>query len=224
MYNFLLFGAAHGIGYALCKKLSLNHKVYAISFSSQLEQINENIYYQQCDVRDELSLKKSLEKVFDQASGIDFIIYNSGYLVKNDFHKQTNEEITLQMGVNFFGLSNALQIILANLKAESKTSIIYIGSMSGYQDSQKYAGLSYYGASKAAAQALIQSLASEYDHTNIRFNALALGAVDTEMLKKAHGNSLQSMHIDQASDYIMDFILTKSTQMNGQVIPFTAIS
>ena len=56
--------------------------------------------------------------------------------------------------------------------------------MGGVQGSMKFAGLSAYSSSKGAVITLTELLAEEYKETGPSFNVLALGAVQTEMLKK----------------------------------------
>ena len=57
--------------------------------------------------------------------------------------------------------------------------------MGGVQGSVKFPGLSAYSSSKGALTILTECLAEEFKDTPHRFNVLALGAVQTEMLSKA---------------------------------------
>jgi NAD(P)-dependent dehydrogenase (short-subunit alcohol dehydrogenase family) len=56
--------------------------------------------------------------------------------------------------------------------------------MGGIQGSLKFAGLAAYSSSKGAVITLSELLAEEYKERGISFNVLALGAVQTEMLKR----------------------------------------
>ena len=56
--------------------------------------------------------------------------------------------------------------------------------MGGINGAAKFTGLSAYSSSKGAVNILTELLAEEYKEKGPSFNALAFGAVQTEMLKK----------------------------------------
>ena len=63
--------------------------------------------------------------------------------------------------------------------------VVTISSMGGIQGSLKFPGLAAYSSSKGAVITLTELLAEEYKESQISFNVLALGAVQTEMLEEA---------------------------------------
>jgi len=85
------------------------------------------------------------------------------------------------------------------------------------QASKKFPGLSAYASSKGAVITLTEVLAEEY-RSRPRFNCLALGSVQTEMLKKAFpGYEAKVMPNDMAKQ-ILDFALDESSLPNGEII------
>ena len=62
---------------------------------------------------------------------------------------------------------------------------MHISSMGGVQGSSKFPGLSLYSAAKGAVCVFTESLSTEWVQRGIAVNALALGAVQTEMLDEA---------------------------------------
>ena len=87
------------------------------------------------------------------------------------------------METNFFGPASIIRIVKPLMPAGSH--IVNISSMGGFQGSAKFNGLSYYSASKAAIACLSECLAEEFKDSGVSVNCLALGAVQTEMLREA---------------------------------------
>jgi NAD(P)-dependent dehydrogenase (short-subunit alcohol dehydrogenase family) len=91
--------------------------------------------------------------------------------------------------------------------------------MSGFQGSEKFAGLSSYGASKSALHSLTESLALELKVQDIHVNALALGSVQTDMLEIAMPGTNAGAMAFEMGKYIADFALHAGKLINGKVIP-----
>ena len=64
---------------------------------------------------------------------------------------------------------------------------------------------------------MTQCLAEEYKETSFKFNSLALGAIQTEMLSEA----FQSIKhpANQMAKYIVNFYINGAHYFNGQIIP-----
>ncbi len=90
--------------------------------------------------------------------------------------------------------------------------------MGGIQGSLKFAGLSAYSSSKGAVITLMELLAEEYKERGVQFNALALGAVQTEMLKEAFPDYEAPTSAKDMAKYIADFALNGNSIFNGKVL------
>jgi NAD(P)-dependent dehydrogenase (short-subunit alcohol dehydrogenase family) len=97
--------------------------------------------------------------------------------------------------------------------------IINISSMGGFQGSVKFAGLSLYSAAKGALNILTESLALELTENKISVNALALGAVQTEMLSAAFPDYEAPLKPDEMASFIKDFALNGHKVYNGKILP-----
>ena len=95
----------------------------------------------------------------------------------------TFEDFEQVYKTNVFGVSEMTRTVLPFVKQYSH--VVTISSMGGIQGSMKFPGLSAYSSSKGAVITLTELLAEEYKETGPQFNVLALGAVQTEMLKEA---------------------------------------
>ena len=94
----------------------------------------------------------------------------------------TNEDINYVFSVNVFAVIKLTRDLLSYFNNDAH--IVNISSVGGVQGSVKFSGLSTYSSSKGAIGILTECLAEEFKQSTLRFNALALGAVQTEMLKK----------------------------------------
>ena len=96
--------------------------------------------------------------------------------------------------------------------------VVTVSSMGGIQGSMKFPGLSAYSSSKGAVITLTELLAEEYKTTGPQFNVLALGAVQTEMLKEAFPDYEAPTTALEMANYIFDFALTGNKYYNGKVL------
>ena len=96
--------------------------------------------------------------------------------------------------------------------------------MGGIQGSSKFPGLAAYSSSKGAVITLTELLAEEYKDKGPSFNALAFGAVQTEMLEEAFPGYQAPLSADQRWEIhtYLNFALTGHQFYNGKVLPVSA--
>lgn len=220
--NVLVTGCSKGIGKSMVHELLKNsriNKVYITSTKlSNLKFDHPNIISVELDYLKDNWNVELLLKISEEP--IHLLINNSGYLY-NGLVKDTNlEEIEKMVTVNYTGPFKLVQLLLENLK-RGKAHIINIGSMGGFQGSSKFPGLSIYSSSKAALANLSECWAEEFKDFGIRSNCLALGAVDTEMLKSAFPDYKVGITSDEVAKGIVNFALNYDGIINGKVIPFS---
>jgi len=121
-----------------------------------------------------------------------------------------------------FGPFLLIQSLLPLMGKKSKTHIVNISSMGGFQGSAKFAGLSAYSSSKTALVGLTECLAEELKSTSISINCLAIGAVQTEMLSKAFPGYKAPLKANQMAEYIKEFAVSGSKFYNGKVLPVSS--
>ena len=150
-------------------------------------------------------------------NGIDVLINNAGYLVNEPFGQISESNLRKMFEVNLLGPFRLIQNVIPFLREEN-SHVINIGSMGGVQGSVKFSGLSAYSSSKGGLSILTECLAEEYKESNIKFNCLALGAVQTEMLNEAFPGYEASVSAIEMAQYIYSFALNGSRFINGKVI------
>ena len=96
--------------------------------------------------------------------------------------------------------------------------ILNISSVGGVQGSVKFSGLSAYSSSKGAVSILTECLAEEFKESTFRFNALALGAVQTEMLQEAFPGYQANVGAADMANYIFRFATQDGKLYNGKIL------
>ncbi|HAD96690.1 MAG TPA: short-chain dehydrogenase [Cryomorphaceae bacterium] len=218
MKNIVITGASKGIGFATALEFNRQgHKVLALARNLELledlkERSEGNVIIKQHDLTqavDTLYISKELGEV-------DVVIHNAGYLVNKPFPEISREELLRTYEVNVFAPFQLTQQLLPLLSKEAH--IIMISSIGGVTGSQKFPGLTAYSSSKAAQGSLAEILQAEYAETDLTFNTLALGAVQTEMLEAAFPSYKALVSPQNMAQYIVNFALTAPQVIRGKTI------
>lgn len=217
--NIIITGTSRGIGYELVPLLAdAGHNVLALSRNaapvSGLDISNCQCF--SCDITDARDIKKVATFIKEQWKHVDILINNSGYLVSKPFSKLKLEDFQDSYAVNVFGAAMLTQTVLPFMKKDGH--VVNISSMGGVQGSAKFPGLAAYSSSKGAIITLTEVLAEEYKETGPSFNALALGAVQTEMLEEAFPGYEAPLTAREMANYIMDFSINGQKFYNGKVL------
>lgn len=219
MKNVIITGTSRGIGFELANQFSqAGHRVLGLSRNtSTLENSGSNsLSIMAFDISNEsdfYKLKTYLQAEFKQ---VDILINNAGYLIHKPFQKLTREDFRKSYEVNVFGSAMLIQEVLPFMKKNGH--IVNISSMGGVQGSVKFSGLSAYSSSKGAILTLTELLAEEYKESGPSFNALALGAVQTEMFQEAFPHLKANCSPKEMASYIMEFALNGNRFYNGKIL------
>lgn len=216
-------GASRGIGYEAALQLaSRGHTVFAVARSaSRLEKLVQTktpgkIIAAAADI----STGEGIQTVMNAIpahTAIHGLINNAGSTLLKAFAETSMDEFQQMMNANFFSAVRMIQALAPLIPAGSH--IVNIASMSGFQGSKKFAGLSAYGAAKAALAALSETLSQEFMEAGISVNALCIGAVQTEMLAVAFPGYKAPVSAAQMGTYLADFVLTAHQFYNGKILP-----
>ncbi len=155
--------------------------------------------------------------VYSHFKIVDILINMAGSLVSKKFMDIESSEARNMMETNFFGPASLIRTLKPIMPVGSH--IVNISSMGGFQGSAKFAGLSYYSASKAALACLSECLATEFRESGISVNSLALGAVQTEMFEEAFPGHKAPVNAKEIAAFISDFSMKGHKFINGKIIP-----
>ena len=224
--NIVITGASSGIGWEVALKLAEmpENRIVAIARNKKaLESLagacsNGNIKTMPIDIAGSRSSLTGLKKALSIDPGtIDILINNAGFLLNKPFADYSESEIASMVSVNFTSPAMLIAVLLPLMSAGSH--VVNIGSMGGFQGSVKFAGLSFYSATKGALAILTECLAAEYSGKGISFNCLCPGAVDTEMFRKAFPGAAAPVSAVQMASFIADFAMNGNKFFNGKILP-----
>lgn len=219
MKNVVITGTSRGIGFELAQLFAENDfNVLALSRNSKtLEVVNhKNITTLPTDLTDEKSLELVSEYVKNNWKKVDILIHNAGTLLNKEFSQTSTEDFINVYQVNVFAVASLTQCLLPFFVENTHT--VTISSMGGIQGSMKFAGLAAYSSSKGAVITLSELLAEEYRDQGYKFNVLAIGAVQTEMLAEAFPDYQAPLQPLEMAQYIFDFANTGAKFYNGKVL------
>lgn len=217
--NIIITGTSRGIGYELVRLLAEeSHQVLALSRNSDpIQNLNlHNVTTFSFDITSEKSMNQVEDFVSKNWDKVDILIHNAGQIVKDDFKNISLTILKKVYEANVFGVFSLTQKLLPFLHKTSH--VIAISSMGGIQGSVKFPGLTAYSSSKAAVINLMEILAEEYKETGPIFNALALGAVQTEMFEEAFPEQQAGLTPQAMAEYIANFALNGQEVYNGKVL------
>jgi len=219
----LIAGAGKGIGFELAKVLSTDKNNRILAVSRNISQLNvlANEINASADSPGLINLSldftaPDFAKVLEQSLlrfnfKPNIVIYNAGLLINKPLAELTDSDFDQLFDVNVKSAFKLFRFLLPHL--ESGSHLLGISSMGGYQGSSKFPGLSLYSASKAALAVLMECLAEELKERQIKANALALGAAQTEMLAQAFPGYQAPLTAGEMAVFIADgdpfaFIIT----------------
>jgi NAD(P)-dependent dehydrogenase (short-subunit alcohol dehydrogenase family) len=218
MANVIITGASRGIGFELAKLFANEgHAVLALSRNdSPISNLNlSNISSFPFDISKEGDMVK-LASFLKEWKSVDILINNAGKLINKPFLETSTEDFEEVFRVNVFGLAEVTKIVLP--KMPKNGHVVTISSMGGVQGSLKFPGLSAYSSSKGAVITLTELWAEEFKETGPSFNALALGAVQTEMLAEAFPGYEAPTTALEMAEYIKNFALKGHKMYNGKLL------
>ena len=221
MKTLLVTGASRGVGFEICKQAAAaGHRVIALSRNIMSLKGIQNIHPFAVDLSIDSAVVNFVEEIKTSFKCIDVLINNAGSLINKPFLEISSSEFEQVYKVNVFAVAILTRLLLPIINTNGH--VLNITSMGGVQGRAKFPGLSAYSSSKGALVILTELLAEEFKESGPSFNALALGAVQTEMLEEAFPGFQAPLNAAQMADYIIHFALKGHQFYNGKVLPISS--
>ncbi len=144
------------------------------------------------DVKKEEDVKHLVEKTVEKYGQLDVMVNNAGIAgtVATPLAQSTTENMQGLLQTNVLGLYWGMKYAILEMQKKGKGSIINLASIAGLN------GIPYtaqYCATKHAVVGLTKATAVELAPEGIRVNAVAPGAVDTDILLEAKASGAYDM-------------------------------
>jgi len=179
-------GASKGFGLALVKKLlSEGYRVAATSRNKAAliaavgDDKNDQFLPLEVDLKDELSIKKSVQETHQYFGGIDVVMNNAGYGIGGAVEELSTAEIRESFEVNVFATISVMQAVMPYLRAQKSGHIINIASIAGFAAAT---GWAIYSATKHAVIGVSEITAADVKEFGINVTVVAPGAFRTDFL------------------------------------------
>ncbi|WP_227980727.1 SDR family NAD(P)-dependent oxidoreductase [Nocardia spumae] len=126
------------------------------------------------------ALRALVATTVETFGGVDIVINNAANALAQPLATMEKEAVDKSFAVNVQGPLFLVQAALPYLRESEHAAVLNLGSIGAFGFS---GGLSMYSAGKAALLSFTRSMAAEFAADGIRVNAIAPGAVDTDMVR-----------------------------------------
>ena len=229
-------GGSRGIGKAITQVFAQNGAVvYAVAtragsvnvwadeFNKEVSGEIRPLYF---DISDEKACKDAIMRAKKESGHIDGLVNNAGVEFNELIGMISHDNMEKMFSVNVYGTINMLQIVSRIMGRQTTGgSIVNITSMTALRGNK---GQLVYSATKGAIISLTKSAAKELAEKKIRVNAIAPGLTNTDMMKQADPEKLQSRinnicmgrlaEPEDIANACMFMVSDLSTYISGQVL------
>ncbi len=181
-------GGSRGIGEAVVRMAAGKYNV-AFTYNSSKEKalrLQQELSSQcggvlaiECDVTNHQSVSTAIDAAKKRFGKIDILVNNAGVAKSGLVIDTSLDDFKRLFDVNVNGTFNVTKAVLPDMLSRGQGSIVNVSSVWGIEGASMEAA---YSASKAAIIGFTKALAKEVAPMGILVNAVAPGAVDTDMM------------------------------------------
>jgi NAD(P)-dependent dehydrogenase (short-subunit alcohol dehydrogenase family) len=185
-------GGSSGIGRALARELAAEGFTVAVtareedpidSLIEETKNLPGRILSYPCDVCDEQGMAATVDAIEASGEPIVLAVFNAGAYVPVSGENLSVRKFGRSFDVNVMGVVHGLVPVAGRMRQRGKGQVVMIGSISAYFGWPTTAA---YGATKAALNAMAQSLRFDFDRVNIRLQVVNPGFIDTPLTQRTN--------------------------------------
>ncbi|TGQ65116.1 MAG: oxidoreductase [Mesorhizobium sp.] len=196
-------GASSGIGLATAKALrNAGFRVFGTSRRAAAKR-SDGITMLACDVTDDESVAKLVERVLAEAGRIDVLVNNAGMGLLGAAEESSTVQAQALFDVNVFGVFRVTNAVLPTMRRQGKGRIVNLSSVQGFIPGPFFA---LYSSTKHAVEGYSESL----DH-ELRPFGIRVSLVEPAYTRTSFEENLAK------PDQFLDIYDTARAAMNGAV-------
>ena len=185
----IVTGGAQGLGEAIVRKFAEEGAKVVIAdmnmekaeaIVNELKENSQEAMAIKVNVADKKSTDEMVESCISKYGRVDILINNAGILRDGMLHKMEEDQWDSVIKVNLYGTYNCARSCIDHMIEQKYGRIVNLSSLARLGN----VGQTNYSATKAGVVGLARTWGKELGKYNITANAIAPGAIDTEMWRK----------------------------------------
>jgi NAD(P)-dependent dehydrogenase (short-subunit alcohol dehydrogenase family) len=187
----LVTGASRGLGAATARRLAADGLDVVVHYHQQadgaeatrqaVEEAGRSAWMEQADLSERSGAERLFAAIGDGPGGVDVLVNNAGVYPRNKLADITFEEFDRTIRTNLYSAWNCAQLATPHMVDRKWGRIVNLSSILGQKGSRHG---THYASSKAGLIGLTKALALELAKHNITANAVAPGAIETDILSQ----------------------------------------
>src|SRR5437870_8827112 len=163
---------------------------------AEIKKLGGEAAFVRADVAKDADVKRMVDFTVDKFGRLDIAFNNAGVEWIGPLDQATEAEYRRIFDINVWGVLNSMRHEIPAMLKNGGGAIVNTSSVAGHVGRRQF---SIYTASKHAAEGWTKALALEFAKQNIRINAVAPGAIATELFDRFAGqhsevlDSIQSL-------------------------------
>jgi short-subunit dehydrogenase len=213
----LITGASSGIGRSLAVELGkrggsvglLARRAESLrEVAREVEAAGGRALALPADVTNARDVRAAADKLRAQFGAIDVLVANAGVGTLTDDYARLGEQVAETIEINLHGAANSAAAVLPEMVARGEGQLVAISSLASYRGLPKSGA---YCASKAALNALFESLRLDLKNTGVRVTIIKPGFIKTPLTAGREAQMPFLMELDDATQKILRAIEARRT-------------
>lgn len=213
----LITGASSGIGGALAVELGKRGASVGLvarraeslkEVAREVEAAGGRALALAADVTDARAVRAAADELREKFGAVDLLVANAGIAGLTDDYARLGELVSETIEINVIGAANSVAAVLPEMVARGQGHLVAISSLASYRGLPKSGA---YCASKAAMNALFESLRLDLKGTGVDVTIIKPGFIKTPLTAGRQARMPYLMELDDATQKILRAIEARRT-------------